>query len=914
MAKLSSDKTYVTVEKGDTLSGIASNPDFKPYMDSKATYKTLAAINNISNPNLIHVGDKIYLKKTGSSSGSSNPTAMTKPTINKFGLQSDSDNTLFATWEWDKSSKTENYKTMWYYATGDGVWFVGSDSTTEYKQSTYSIPSNADKVKFKVKPIAKTKKKNGKDEKQFTEKWSSEKIFYCKNIPPDTPSGNLKLEVSEKNRLTASIDNIESGVDKIEFYFIKNDKIKSFTTPNPVSANVSKQFASCKITVDAGGRYKVRCRAVKNNLYSDWTNYTENVASYPSPPEKIVELKTQSSTSVRIKWTKVDTAESYTIQYTEKKGYFDSSPNNVQSTIIKAPTLDAEITGIESGKEYFFRVCATNTQGDSDWSEIKSIILGKKPSAPTTWSSTTTAINKAGEKVYLYWAHNSEDGSSQTWANLEITTIIGDVSTTETHSIQNSTKEDEKDKTSVYEIDVSKYDDGAVIKWRVQTKGVHASYSDWSVLRSIDIYAEPTLDVSITDVNGNLIDTLTSFPLYIEAIPGPPSQAPIGYHVEIFANSGYPTTDAVGNEIIVSKGDSVYSNFFDISNQKLVLELSAQHLNLESGVEYIVDVTASMNSGLTVTLYDEDPTKDRRPKFTVDWIDEEYAPNARVAIDKDELTAVINPYCESRTMAYHIVTFANDIYTKTDETVDNVYGELVEEAKTTTGEEVYYGSDDEGNDIYYCEVETVTEVDGVMLAVYRREYDGRFVEIMSGITNNSTNVPDPHPALDYARYRVVATSIETGAVSYIDLPGRPVGEPAVIIQWAEEWMSYNTFNEDELAESEHTGSMLRLPYNIDVSDSNDPDVSLVEYVGRSHPVSYYGTQLGEKSTWSTEIPKTDVETLYALRRLRNWMGDVYVREPSGSGYWANIKVKYDLKHKDLTIPVTFDVTRVEGGM
>ena len=44
------------------------------------------------------------------------------------------------------------------------------------------------------------------------------------------------------------------------------------------------------------------------------------------------------------------------------------------------------------------------------------------------------------------------------------------------------------------------------------------------------------------------------------------------------------------------------------------------------------------------------------------------------------------------------------------------------------------------------------------------------------------------------------------------------------------------------------------------------------------------------------------------------MGDVYVREPSGSGYWANIKVSYNQKHCALTIPVTLNITRVEGGM
>lgn len=79
-------------------------------------------------------------------------------------------------------------------------------------------------------------------------------------------------------------------------------------------------------------------------------------------------------------------------------------------------------------------------------------------------------------------------------------------------------------------------------------------------------------------------------------------------------------------------------------------------------------------------------------------------------------------------------------------------------------------------------------------------------------------------------------------------------------------------------------------------------------------MSYYGTQLGETASWKVEIEKSDVDTLYALRRLAIWMGDVYVREPSGSGYWANISVSFSQTHKVLTIPVTLDITRVEGGI
>lgn len=111
-----------------------------------------------------------------------------------------------------------------------------------------------------------------------------------------------------------------------------------------------------------------------------------------------------------------------------------------------------------------------------------------------------------------------------------------------------------------------------------------------------------------------------------------------------------------------------------------------------------------------------------------------------------------------------------------------------------------------------------------------------------------------------------------------------------------------------------TGSMLKLPYNIDVSDDHDLDVSLIEYIGRAHPISYYGTQRGETATWSMQIDKSDRETLYALRRLAIWMGDVYIREPSGSGYWASIKVTFSQKHRELTIPVTLSITRVEGGV
>lgn len=507
--------------------------------------------------------------------------------------------------------------------------------------------------------------------------------------------------------------------------------------------------------------------------------------------------------------------------------------------------------------------------------------------------------------------------------------MVNGVATTTT--IMNSTDEDEKDKTSVYALDTSGYTEGAKIKWRVRTLGIlpenyyaqsawslvetttsgpsncytsfifeaetgtytligdvkdvdnsvvevlyrlsgsviyryasngngkvtvhkqsarkSSGYSEWSMQRTIDVYAPPTLSLEVNDSEGNAIETLTSFPFYVSGTAGPSTQSPIGYHVSVVSDEFYETIDNTGNSKIVNAGDEVYSKYFDVTSNPLLVELSANNIDLENNITYTITCSVTMNSGLTA---------EASSNFKVAWTDETYWPNAEIGYDAETFTTIIHPYC---------------------------------------------------NDEYGAAYE------GLTLSVYRREFDGGFTELATGISNTSnTYITDPHPALDYARYRIVAVSDSTGAVSFYDVPGYPVGETAVIIQWDEEWTSFDTDINDPLVRPTWSGSLLRLPYNIDVSDSNSADVALVEYIGRKHPVSYYGTQIGSTANWSVEIEKSDKETLYALRRLAVYMGDVYVREPSGSGYWANISVSFSQNHCEMTIPVTLSIKRVSGGV
>ena len=898
MAKLSADKKYVTVELGDTLSQIAAD-----YAGGYNNYKQLAAINNIPNPDLIYVDQIIYLTQEAASGSGSASTNRNKATINQFGLMSNSENTLFATWSWD-GKNTDSYKVAWSYDTGDGIWFDGNSSSISVdednpslsKQSTYSIPSNAKKVQFKVKPISKTYQNSNDVETNYWEaSWSTVKEWRDSTPleAPGTPDVSIKWF-----KLTASLDNINiPGATHIQFQVIRDDSAPIYSAKK---AEIVSGHAAYVFPIVGGSQYKVRARAhnLKDNTFSEWSAFSANQGTVPSVPTSITELAAWSATSVQVIWTPVNNATGYVVEYTTKKYYFDSSSEVNSQTVTNAVNY-AIITGMASGDTYFFRVKATNDVGDSGWTDIRSITIGEPPSAPTTWSSTTTAIT--GDPVTLYWVHNAEDGSKETYAELEL--YIGDQ--LETHTIKNNKPEDDESTNSQWILQTISYSEGTSIKWRVRTAGITKEYGDWSVQRTIDIYAPATLQLNMTDVNGNELDTLTAFPFYIKALAGPKTQAPVSYHLSIKSNSMYETVDSIGNPVIINNGEEVYSKHFDTSEHMLV-EFSAWNIDLENNIEYTVTCTVSMNSGLT---------SEASLTFTVRWTDEHWVPNASIGVDQDTMTANIRPYCYDTNIVYYQVTSSSGTYTKTTTKLTSVWGEPVANAVTTTGEKVYSGVDGNGNNVYYCTVEESSVVEGVLLSVYRREFDGSFTELATGIdSTKATTITDPHPALDYARYRIVATTEATGAVSYYDTPGYPVGGKAVIIQWNEEWSNFETSENEIMEKPAWAGSMLKLPYNIDVSEANSSDKSLVEYIGRSHPVTYYGTQLGITATWNMDIPKSDKETVYALRRLARWMGDVYVREPSGSGYWANISVSFSQKHTEVTIPVTLTISQVEGGM
>lgn len=858
------------VVKGDCMWNIAKSV----YGDGRK-WPIIADANGVPRSNPVIYPNQVFTipgitTPTPVPSPAPQPPVVKVPTINWFALDAGTTRSMFCTWTFDRAN-TKNYEVKWEYDTGAGGWRIETPGTTTDKQSGYSAPENAKKVRVSITP----KSDNWSDGQT-----ASREYDFSNNPPELPPSPSFEInppspssEINETDVMTIELTNIQDTInaDTIEFAIYQDDTFKYRTG----TANINKEARYCKFTttVDPGHKYKVRCRAVRGTIYGGWTDYTDNELSTPVAPSDITTLRSQKISeqqavqyAVFVEWPDVASAKNYLVEWTTNIEYFDTGEVSSQTTEEGAgPRL--LVTGIELGYEYFFRVASLNEKGKSKtYTPIKSVKLGTRPAAPTTYSNVNSCI--LGEDLKLYWIHNSTDGSIETTARIHFTIIDSahpELQPTEIIKvIPNNRPEEEKTKTSVYIINTNDPEwatvgEGYIIKWKVQTAGVITEYSEWSVEREVNVYAPPVLSLDVLDNHSNSVEEINNFPFYISILSEPPAQTPISYYIEVVALQAYQTVDEVGKVKMVSIGDKVYQKYYDPQDNpwRFLLEMTPGNIDLENNIQYAINATVSLNSGLSASS-----TK----TISVYFDEVFYDVFAEVIINKDTYEASIHPYCNQ---------------------YNEVEGEIV-----------------------------ASLVKNCTLSVYRKEYDGTFTLIESGVANEKNLfVTDPHPSLDYARYRVVATMNDTGAISYADIPPVEYKESAIIIQWAEEWSSFNSDNEGSgIVEPAWSGSLLKLPYNIAISENNNMDVSLINYVGRKRPVSYYGTHLGETATWNVEIPKDDKETLYAIRRLSIWTGDVYVREPSGTGYWANVSVSYNIKYSDLVIPVTISITRVEGGI
>ena len=978
---------YVKVEKNDTLQAIATTYGTIPYSQ-------LVILNGLISAESIVVGQIIRIL-WGSDPVSPPPTVINntnKPIIEQFGLQANSENTVYISWRWHKPY-TQSFRVLWEYFTGDNILFVGSDSNLSgnERQSLYQIPNNAIFVKCTILPISETYLLNDVQTNHWVAEWSTERQYWKANTPPLTPETPEVTIIA--NSLSVTLNNIASDINAndIEFEVVKNDTIIFNKGKVPIFTSSAKY--SCPVSI--GGSYKVRARSVRGSITSGWSSYSTPVQTIPDKPTGLY-AQAIGATAIAIVWDTVDNAESYIIQYATELYAFEGSDQLQEINGLEGSQYVKN--GLIVGTQYFIRIAAVNQNGISAWSDITSCTLGSAPASPTTWSDSTTVV--LGDTVNLYWKHNASDNSAETSAEISLIVNNG----TETKVM--IPKIDNED--SVYTLTTLLYSDGAKVYWKIRTAGITEEYGDWSTSRVVEVWQQPTLSLQVLDENNLPTTTVNKYPLKIKGITGPNTQKPILYNVTIVSNTDYILYDNTISSVSVKQGDVIYSKLIEKSSD-LELNVNVNDITLYNNAEYTVSCEVVMNTGIKIV---------QNSSFVTSWEDSIDWPNADIGIS-DNYSTLIKPYVmEAHVSPLQRLYYTNNISTTNpeyqvldmswtgssffrhdcdinsepalikkcilDENIDEYVipaGEWIFTHNVSTTEENSEGyvhtqvllyKDGVETLLFQCETEHINNTDyevvttkslqpeyikpkgskllikrfmGIkketvaailyltdnnvyvetpmykqenvllenkLLSVYRIDSDSTFVEICKNVPNDNTYVIDPHPTLNTVKYRIVSIDTVTGATGWYDT-SFVINCPFIVIQWAGQYESFKAPEPNTTFDSKWKSNTLILPYNINVSEKYDKRTELIEYVGRAHPVCYHGTQKGVSADWSTDIPATDIDTLNKLRQLANYKGDVYVREPSGTGYWGLIDVSFSKKYNELVIPVTLNIVRVEGG-
>ena len=804
--------------------------------------------------------------------------------------------------------------------------------------------------------------------------------------PPDyTSAPEVELDTDKTGlSLTARVKDYD-GIGDCFITFQVRYNGSSLYRELTVPYNVRDKLAEAKITLLPSCKYKVRvrpCFSANGNYYAwtakHWSPYSSEILTRPDTPKKLLQLcaepSLESPNLIKVVIQRVNEATKYGIEWTKDKKYFDTGAN-VDSMETQENSNMAYINPGSGGSRYYVRVRAINSSGNSEWYiSPKTIVIGKEPAAPTTWTLTSTFVGGPGKDAIFYWTHNSQDGSTQRAAviHLNINGIEQDINWPGVdYSLSSTYKEGdyvshnggvyrckqdittpeawnpnhwlyiddgmENDDVYYYKLNLGSLAEvnGGIIKWKVKTRGIMNTggqegdgYSKWSTEREVKVFAQPEvgllfmpnisgmysrmvsrynidiaadvatqlqiteeeaveliksnnvdyyvfttiLDAAIEDYNLEHqneqplelpANTIFSYPINLECTSGPAVQNPVSYTFKIISASSYETKGFDGETESIVAGQVLCTKYGTFPNSQIpnphdfMFDIKASDVHLENGMEYIFSITIAMDSGLTAT--------NDSLKLAASFEGHNVLLAARISYDTDNYIAYINPAGYS--MDKPIVDGQPQV------------------------------------------------ADNLELAVYRREYNGEYTLIEENINNSGfITITDPHPSLNKGMYRIVSTNSITGNIDFQDINVEGIQDPCIVIQWDEKVKSLSDMPivSDPLSDPLYGGSVIKLPFNIKTSENNSIDVEHINYIGRKRPVPYFGTQLGETATLNCEIDKEDEETLFQLRRLAIYMGEAYVREPSGMGYWATVSISFDRSYNSLVIPVTINVTRVEG--
>ena len=222
--------------------------------------------------------------------------------------------------------------------------------------------------------------------------------------PPDTPSG---LSIGTKTNSSLALDWNDAA--RADSYRLYRDTSSSGSFSTQVYSGTASQYTDTGLSSGITYYYKVQAVNSGGNSSLSASVNAPTIPAIPAAPT----IGTVTSTSIQINWTGTTGATSYQL-------YTSSSPTGTYVTqIYSGSSTTYNLTGLNQGRIYYFKVRATNASGSSTQSSsVQSNTTLPVPTSYTVSKGTSTA------QVTISWDYVS--GANQYY--IERRTLSGSYS------------------------------------------------------------------------------------------------------------------------------------------------------------------------------------------------------------------------------------------------------------------------------------------------------------------------------------------------------------------------------------------------------------------------------------------------------------------------------------------------------
>ncbi len=549
------------------------------------------------------------------------------------------------------------------------------------------------------------------------------------------------------------------------------------------------------------------------------------------------------------------------------------------------------ITGLETGKEWYFRIRSVKSEVDSEtlspWSNELVIDLASAPAVPVLYLSSDT-ITEDG-MVTAYWSHVSTDGTGQIASNIVEATYSGGVWTYGNPVV--ATKEAQH--VDIYAADQG-WTNGTTKYLALQTRSGSGGMSDFSTPVKIVVAAKPTLSITTNSLSGSetvteyfLGDGVTDTFQCANSMTATPTVTVEGTTATVVSYTG----GAVELSTAPDDGDEVVITYTTGDNDVL----TSMPLTATITTTNAVNLTIAIERAETYPMLRPDDTLTDGAKGETIYVNTIAAESSNsISITIDDIIGRLDDGAW-----YNLITTASDAFGQTAEQQIRFKVHWSHQSWEPTASFITE------DDTYIARITPIAGTDyavGDTCDIYRLSADQPEL-IVSG-ADFGTEYVDPYPAFGpesgYKLVTVTATKdyiTEDNTFAEYDTTDDPNS-------------TYVQLNPGFLV-IDFDANRLELEYNIALENAWSKDFQRTAYLGGHITGDHNRAVTRDLSASSVLVRGDDELTAYMVRQLARYAGLCHVRTPEGSSFVADVQVSEGQSYDSATIDYKLTIQKVD---